>query len=93
MSVLILMSTYNGEKYIKNQLDSLLSQNCPQLKILIRDDGSTDNTCSILEYYSNKFMNITWYKGIKQIQKTTTMHFLIKMMFGFLKKLVEQSIF
>ena len=63
MSVLILMSTYNGEKYIKNQLDSLLSQNCPQLKILIRDDGSTDNTCSILEYYSNKFMNITWYKG------------------------------
>lgn len=63
MSVLILMSTYNGEKYIKNQLDSLLSQNCPEIKILIRDDGSNDNTCKILEYYSNKFMNITWYKG------------------------------
>lgn len=63
MSVQILMSTYNGEKYIKTQLDSLLDQNYYDIDILIRDDGSSDSTCKIIEEYAKKFSNISWYSG------------------------------
>lgn len=57
--VQILLSTYNGERYLKEQLDSLLAQDYPNIHILIRDDGSTDNTLNILEpYLSEKVMLI-----------------------------------
>lgn len=49
--VTILMSTYNGEKYLKEQIDSLLEQDYENIKILIRDDGSTDETHNILNDY------------------------------------------
>ncbi|MGN1299255.1 MAG: glycosyltransferase [Candidatus Scatovivens sp.] len=58
---LILLSTYNGEKYLRDQLDSLLLQK--NIDILIRDDGSTDNTISILKEYSNLHKNISYYSG------------------------------
>lgn len=51
----ILLSTYNGEKFLKEQLDSLLNQTYSDYKILIRDDGSSDNTKSILGLYKNKY--------------------------------------
>ena len=41
MKVQVLMSTYNGEKYIKTQLDSILAQDYEEIDLLIRDDGST----------------------------------------------------
>ncbi len=53
-SVNILLATYNGEKYIKKQLDSLLSQTYPNITIYIRDDGSKDNTMNILKDYIAK---------------------------------------
>lgn len=54
--ILVLMSTYNGEKYISQQIDSILSQETNHEIILrVRDDGSKDNTVSILEYYKKKF--------------------------------------
>ena len=40
----ILLSTYNGEKYLVEQLDSLLEQSYTNIVIVIRDDGSTDAT-------------------------------------------------
>lgn len=51
----ILLATYNGEKYIRQQLDSLLSQDTFDIKIIIRDDGSTDGTNNILEEYVQKY--------------------------------------
>ena len=47
----ILLSTYNGGKYLKEQLDSILSQSFNDFKVLVRDDGSTDNTVAILKEY------------------------------------------
>lgn len=47
----VLMSTYNGEKYIKEQLDSILHQSYHNLRIYVRDDGSSDGTLDILERY------------------------------------------
>lgn len=49
--VQVLLSTYNGEKYLAELLDSVLGQNVPNLDILIRDDGSTDGTLHVLEKY------------------------------------------
>ena len=40
----IFMSTYNGEKYLREQLESLLNQKGVEFKIFVRDDGSTDGT-------------------------------------------------
>lgn len=49
--MIIGLSTYNGEKYLKEQLDSLLSQTYKPIKIMVRDDGSTDKTVEILKSY------------------------------------------
>ena len=57
------MSTYNGEKYIRMQLDSILGQTYENLCLLIRDDGSTDQTVSILEEYAKRDNRITYYTG------------------------------
>lgn len=51
----ILMSTYNGEKYLEEQLESLLNQSYQNIKILIRDDGSKDGTLEILDKYLKKY--------------------------------------
>ena len=48
----ILLSTYNGERYLREQLDSLLLQ---QADIIIRDDGSNDNTLGIITDFCNRF--------------------------------------
>jgi len=50
----ILLSTFNGEKYINELIDSLLKQDYFNYQILIRDDGSIDNTCNILKKYENE---------------------------------------
>ena len=55
------MATYNGSKYIKEQLDSILNQKEVDVSLLIADDKSTDDTFSILQEYSEKFSNITVY--------------------------------
>lgn len=51
----ILMATYNGGKYLHEQLDSILQQSHSNIYILISDDSSTDNTLQILEEYKNQF--------------------------------------
>ncbi len=51
----ILLSTYNGEKYLSEQLDSLFSQTYQNFRIIVRDDGSTDETINILNTYKQKF--------------------------------------
>ena len=61
----ILMSTYNGEKYIQEQLDSIKAQDYPELSLLIRDDGSTDSTLKVVEDYmqANRDLDITLIRG------------------------------
>jgi glycosyltransferase involved in cell wall biosynthesis len=45
----ILMATYNGASFIKEQIQSLMAQTFPEFKILIRDDGSTDKSHEVLQ--------------------------------------------
>lgn len=52
----VLMSTYNGEKYLREQLDSIVAQkNFQNICVLIRDDGSTDGTVQILQEYHKRY--------------------------------------
>ncbi len=48
----VIMSCYNGHKYIKEQIDSILAQSFSDLKLFIRDDGSSDDTPAILKAYA-----------------------------------------
>lgn len=60
--ICVLLSTYNGEKYLEEQLESLRRQEGVELKILVRDDGSKDRTHEILNKWQDKGL-LTWYTG------------------------------
>ena len=53
----ILISTYNGAQYLREQLNSLFSQTYHNFKILIRDDGSNDNTIQIVKEFAAQYSN------------------------------------
>ena len=56
--IAILLCTYNGEKYLSEQLDSLLSQTYKDFEVFIHDDGSTDATMSVITKYVDLYPNI-----------------------------------
>lgn len=58
MKTSVALCTYNGEKYLGIQLDSILSQTRPVDEIVVCDDGSTDATISILASYKEKHPSI-----------------------------------
>lgn len=53
MKILVILASYNGEKYIKDQIESILSQKGVLVQIKIFDDVSSDKTVRILEDFSN----------------------------------------
>lgn len=57
----IAMATYNGEKYLREQLDSILAQTISDFELIIGDDHSTDSTVDILQEYSAKDPRIHYY--------------------------------
>ena len=58
IKVVVLLATYNGEKYLHAFLESLVAQTFKEFELIVRDDGSSDETLSIVNSYSNK-LNIT----------------------------------
>lgn len=58
-NVLILMATYNGERFLKDQIDSIINQTFTKWHLLIQDDGSNDSTNKILEDYVGSDSRIT----------------------------------
>ncbi|TGL99241.1 glycosyltransferase family 2 protein [Leptospira jelokensis] len=52
--VTVCIATYNGEKFLKDQLDSILKQLTRADEVIISDDSSTDNTIQILRYFAKK---------------------------------------
>jgi len=63
MMVQILLSTYNGTKYLKPLMESLLDQDYPHVEILVRDDGSNDGTVGLLKEYAATRTNIKIVPG------------------------------
>ena len=60
--VVVLLSTYNGEKYLVEQLNSLVGQRGVDVDIIVRDDGSIDGTINILNEWQSKDL-LRWYSG------------------------------
>lgn len=59
--VAILMSTYNGEKYLGEQIQSIVDQDYDNWHLYIRDDGSKDNTPQIIKSYADRDDRITFF--------------------------------
>lgn len=54
-NIAILLATYNGGQYLKEQLDSLFAQSNQNFRLVIHDDGSTDDTKHIIGEYRDKY--------------------------------------
>lgn len=67
--IAVILSTYNGDRFLCEQIDSILNQKDVEVHLYIRDDGSTDTTPEILKKYQTKYSNINVYfdsnKGCK----------------------------
>lgn len=56
--VCVLLSTYNGEQYLNEQIESIMTQKDVDVTILVRDDGSSDNTCDMIDKWADSKDNI-----------------------------------
>jgi glycosyltransferase involved in cell wall biosynthesis len=80
VKISVALCTYNGQQFIKEQIDSILNQTLPVHEIIICDDRSSDNTIEILEQYSIKkpgvfkiFINETNLRSVKNFEKAITL--------------------
>ncbi|MEZ7866922.1 MAG: glycosyltransferase [Paludibacteraceae bacterium] len=63
IKVSVVMCTYNGEKYLREQLDSIINQTYPIHEIIIQDDCSTDGTWEIIQEYATRNNNFRIYRN------------------------------
>lgn len=79
LKVLILLSTYNGEDYLEELLNSVLNQSSVEVKVLIRDDFSTDGTIDVLTRFKRISPNqITLIAGKTNLGYKASFNFLMK---------------
>lgn len=64
-NISILMSTYNGERYLQEQINSIVNQKNVNARLIVRDDGSTDNTIQLLRQFKEKGI-LDFYQGENQ---------------------------
>jgi len=74
----IAMATHNGEKYLKEQLDSIYAQTYKNIEVIVTDDCSTDGTIEILRQYANShglkyYMNEQNLGFVKNFEKAITL--------------------
>lgn len=74
----ILLATYNGEKYLKEQIESILAQTYSEFRLLISDDCSSDNTKQILEEYEKKDKRVVLYFQKENLGVIKNFEFLLK---------------
>jgi len=85
-TIAVLLATYNGEKYLKQQLDSILSQTYQNFKIYISDDCSDDHTLEIIREYQHRHptknfytvneKNIGYVKNFEKLLKRATEEYM-----------------
>ena len=73
----VLLATYNGEKYLKEQINSILNQTYQNINLIISDDNSKDSTRKILEEYKNKDNRIKIYFQDKNLGYIKNFEFLL----------------
>lgn len=70
----IVLPIYNGEKYMRLSIDSVLSQTYTNWELLIVDDGSTDSTAAIAQEYVKKDSRIRYYKNPENMRLPKTLN-------------------
>lgn len=58
--ITVLLSTYNSERYLRDQIESILQQRDVEVSLIARDDGSKDSTINILNRYQSEG-KLQWY--------------------------------
>lgn len=69
-NVVLITSTYNGEKYLPQMLNSVLAQTYPDITLFVRDDGSKDSSVRILKEYRENFKKAPGNKRIILLNET-----------------------
>lgn len=77
----ILLATYNGGKYIEEQISSIIAQSYGDWRLFVHDDGSTDNTISVVEKIASKDSRIELIKD-GFLAKNAGTHFLYMLHFS-----------
>ena len=86
----ILLATYNGEKYVAEQIESILNQTYKNIRLVISDDCSTDGTTEILKKYENdERVEIHFHK--ENLGSTTNFEYLLKQVQNDLYMLSDQD--
>jgi glycosyltransferase involved in cell wall biosynthesis len=89
--VSVAMASYNGAKYISEQLDSILHQTYSNIEIVIVDDHSTDDTVSIIQSYREKYPFIFLVRNEHNLGVTLAFEHAIKHCKGFFIALCDQD--
>lgn len=76
--VTVVMPVYNGEKYLAEAIDSVISQSCRCFRFIICDDGSVDNSLAIISEYKKRYEWIVVLKNEKNIGLFPTLNKLIR---------------
>ena len=74
----ILLATYNGEKYLSEQIESILNQTYKEFNLIISDDFSSDRTKEIIEKYAQKDKRIIAFFQERNIGVVANFEFLLK---------------
>ena len=74
----ILMATYNGEKYVAEQIESILNQTYKNIKLIISDDCSKDRTQEIVKKYKEKDSRIELFIQEKNLGVVKNIEFLLR---------------
>src|SRR5437868_15054123 len=77
----IVLCSYNGERFIKEQIDSILHQTYPNIELIISDDASTDETARILKEYKGD-QKIKLFFQDENVGATKNFEFAIKQVRG-----------
>lgn len=88
-TIAILLAAYNGEKYMSDQIESLFAQTYTNWRVFIRDDGSTDQTVSIINKYAEKDKRITIVeennsRNLGSCQNFATLFYLVRNYFKYI---------
>ena len=74
--IVVLLAAYNGEKYIREMIDSVLGQDYKNFNLVLSDDGSTDGTKDILEEYAKNYPDIVTHYQSGQRFGSAQKHFM-----------------
>ena len=88
--VTVMMSTFNGQKFLRPQIDSILAQEGVDVTLYVRDDGSTDSTTDILQEYAEQD-KLTWYQSEHTITPKSTKHKIGLSYLDMVKRLAVES--